>query len=107
MSYFSCIFVSLCSLVESLSNICRSVFEQDLHIGMSTSSGQAMVSVSTGVMNCLLAKLATLIDEEHVKFSNIPKEVGFLRDELRTMKAFLEILADKDNLDPLTKEWMN
>ncbi|XP_040383978.1 disease resistance protein RGA5-like [Oryza brachyantha] len=74
---------------------------------MSACSEQALVSVSTGVMNCLVAKLTALIDEEHVKFSNVPKEVSFLRDELSTMKAFLETLADRGNLDPLTREWRN
>uniref|UniRef100_A0A0A9HE63 NB-ARC domain-containing protein n=1 Tax=Arundo donax TaxID=35708 RepID=A0A0A9HE63_ARUDO len=58
-------------------------------------------------MNSLLDKLTILMDEEHVSFSNISKELSFLRDELSTMNAFLETLSDKDELNPLTKEWKN
>lgn len=65
------------------------------------------MSVSMGVMNSLIDKLAILMDEEYVKFSNMSKELSFIRDELSSMNAFLEILADKEELDPLTKNWKN
>lgn len=45
------------------------------------------------------------MDEEYLKFSNTLKDLSFIRDELSTMNAFLEILADKEELDPLTKDW--
>lgn len=63
------------------------------------------MSVSMGVMNSLLNKLTILVDEEYLKFCHISKELSFIRDELSTMNAFLEILADKEELDPLTKDW--
>ncbi|KAL6877541.1 hypothetical protein ACP4OV_012756 [Aristida adscensionis] len=74
---------------------------------MSAILEQGLVSVSTGVMNSLLVKLTTLLDDCDVKFSNISKELSFLRDELSSMNAFLETLADREELDPLTKEWKN
>ncbi|KAG2555672.1 disease resistance protein RGA5-like [Panicum virgatum] len=66
-----------------------------------------MASVLMGSMNSLLDKLAVLMDEEHFKFSNMSKELSLIRDELSAMNAFLEILADKEELDPLTKNWKN
>jgi len=68
---------------------------------------KAMASVLMGSMNSLLDKLAVLMDEEHFKFSNMSKELSLIRDELSAMNAFLEILADKEELDPLTKNWKN
>lgn len=72
---------------------------------MSAGVEQALVSISTGVMNSLLHKLTILMDEQYLKLSNMSKELSFIRDELSTMNAFLEILADKVDLDPLTKDW--
>lgn len=65
------------------------------------------MSISMGVMNSLLDKLAILMDEEHTEFNSMSKELSFIRDELSTMNASLEILADKEELDPLTKNWRN
>jgi len=45
------------------------------------------------------------MDEEHSKFSNTSKDLSFIRDEFSTMIALLEILAHKEDLDPLTKDW--
>ncbi|KAL6623042.1 hypothetical protein ACP70R_032921 [Stipagrostis hirtigluma subsp. patula] len=74
---------------------------------MSARVEQALVSVSTGAMNSLLVKLTILLDDGHVKFRNIAKELSFVRDELSTMKAFLDTLADREDLNPVTKEWKN
>jgi hypothetical protein len=71
---------------------------------MSAGVEQALVSISTGLMNSLLHKLTILMDEQYLKLSNMSKELSFIRDELSTMNAFLEILADKEDLDPLTKD---
>jgi len=81
---------------------------------MSAGVEQALVSISTRIMNSLLNKLTIvfsknkltiLMDEEHSKFSNTSKDLSFIRDELSTMNALLEILAHKEDLDPLTKDW--
>ncbi|KAF0891537.1 hypothetical protein E2562_009932 [Oryza meyeriana var. granulata] len=66
-----------------------------------------MVSASTGVMNSLMRKLTTLMGEEYRRLKNVHKEVASLRDELSSMNAFLERLADTDELDVQTKEWRN
>lgn len=64
-----------------------------------------MVSASTGVMNSLLGKLATLMGEEFAKLKNLRKEVKYIRDELSSMKDALESLADVDALDKQTASW--
>ncbi|XP_044417640.1 disease resistance protein RGA5 isoform X2 [Triticum aestivum] len=64
-----------------------------------------MISASTGAMNSLLGKLATLMGEEFAKLKNLRKEVKFIRDELGSMKDTLEVLGDVDKLDPQTKSW--
>ncbi|VAH69702.1 unnamed protein product [Triticum turgidum subsp. durum] len=64
-----------------------------------------MVSASTGVMNSLLGKLATLMGEEFAKLKNLRKEVKHISDELSSMKDALESLADVDTLDKHTASW--
>ncbi|KQJ92797.2 hypothetical protein BRADI_3g00741v3 [Brachypodium distachyon] len=66
-----------------------------------------MVSASTGAMNSLLGKLATLMGEEFARLKNLRKQVKFITDELMDMKDALERLADVDELDPQTKRWRN
>uniref|UniRef100_A0ACD5TCQ9 Uncharacterized protein n=1 Tax=Avena sativa TaxID=4498 RepID=A0ACD5TCQ9_AVESA len=68
-------------------------------------AARVMVSASTGVMNSLLGKLATLMGEEFAKLKNLRKEVKFIRDELGSMNETLEMLGDVDELDPQTKSW--
>ncbi|CAM0146378.1 unnamed protein product [Urochloa decumbens] len=67
----------------------------------------AMVSVSTGAMNSLLGKLATLMGKEYSKLKGVRKEVASLHDEFNSMKALLDKLADMDELDIQVKEWRN
>ncbi|XP_037416052.1 disease resistance protein RGA5-like [Triticum dicoccoides] len=64
-----------------------------------------MVSASTGVMNSLLGKLATLMGEEFAKLKNLRKEVKYITDELSSMKDAVETLADVDELDKQTARW--
>ncbi|XP_037416054.1 disease resistance protein RGA5-like [Triticum dicoccoides] len=64
-----------------------------------------MVSASTGVMNSLLGKLATLMGDEFAKLKNLRKEVKYISDELSSMKDALERLADVDELDIQTARW--
>jgi cytidylate kinase len=74
---------------------------------MSARVKETLVSASMGVMNSLIDKLTILMDEEYLKFSSMSKELSFIRDELSSMNAFLEILGDKEEIDPLTKNWKN
>ncbi|CAL4911248.1 unnamed protein product [Urochloa decumbens] len=67
----------------------------------------AMVSASTGAMNSLLGKLATLMGKEYSKLKGVRKEVASLQDEFNSMKALLDKLADMDELDIQAKEWRN
>lgn len=70
-----------------------------------------MASAATGAMSSLLAKLAELLGEDcyqHQMQRGTRREVAFLRDELGSMNALLERLADADAaapLDPQTREW--
>ncbi|EAZ19911.1 hypothetical protein OsJ_35504 [Oryza sativa Japonica Group] len=65
-----------------------------------------MASSSSGVMNSLLTKLATLIREEcYSKLKGVRNEVVSLEGELRSMEALLEKLACMDELDVQVKEW--
>lgn len=68
-----------------------------------------MASAATGAMSSLLAKLAALLGEDCYRMhSGTRREVAFLRDELSSMNALLERLADAEAeapLDPQTREW--
>jgi disease resistance protein RPM1 len=66
---------------------------------------EIMVSASTGAMNSLLGKLATLMGEEFFKLKNLRKEIKFINDELIGMKDALEGLSYLDELDLQTKRW--
>lgn len=66
-----------------------------------------MASASSGVMNSLLSKLATLMGEEYAKLKGVRKEVKFLEDEFRSITALLDKLSDMDELDSQVKEWRN
>jgi UDP-N-acetylmuramyl tripeptide synthase len=65
----------------------------------------ALVSVSTGVMEPLIAKLTKLLGDEYVKLKGIRKQVRFLRDELSAMSAALQMLGDAQELNPVMKDW--
>jgi hypothetical protein len=73
--------------------------------------GGIMASAATGAMSSLLAKLAELLGEDcyqHQMQRGTRREVAFLRDELSSMNALLERLADAGAaapLDPQTREW--
>ncbi|KAI4969280.1 hypothetical protein ZWY2020_000194 [Hordeum vulgare] len=71
-------------------------------------AAEALVSVSTGVMNSVLEKLATLMGEEYTKHKSMQREVAFLKDELGSMDAVLKKLESiEEELDPQTREWKN
>ncbi|KAM3354607.1 hypothetical protein ACQJBY_025363 [Aegilops geniculata] len=64
-----------------------------------------MVSAATGVMNSLLKKLAELLSDEYKLQKSVKTKIGSLELELSSINAFLRNLADKEDLDPQTKEW--
>ncbi|KAK3119166.1 hypothetical protein QOZ80_9BG0714960 [Eleusine coracana subsp. coracana] len=66
-----------------------------------------MESAATGVMNSILAKLAELLREDYQMQKGMRRDIAFLKDELSSMNALLERLADAEALDPQTKEWRN
>ncbi|CAN6381860.1 unnamed protein product [Urochloa humidicola] len=66
-----------------------------------------MASAATGVMSSLLAKLAELLGEDYQMQKGMKREIAFLKDELSSMNALLEKLADMEVLDPQTREWRN
>jgi hypothetical protein len=64
-----------------------------------------IVSVTMGVMNPLLIKLAALLGDEYKKLKGMRKQASFLMRELGSMKAALEKLERMDELDPLARNW--
>uniref|UniRef100_A0ACD5Z8Q5 Uncharacterized protein n=1 Tax=Avena sativa TaxID=4498 RepID=A0ACD5Z8Q5_AVESA len=64
-----------------------------------------IVSVSMGVMNPLLLKLASLMGDEYKKLKGVKKQASFLISELSAMKAALEKLELMDELDSQAKDW--
>ncbi|OEL17596.1 Disease resistance protein RPP13 [Dichanthelium oligosanthes] len=66
-----------------------------------------MASAATGVMSSLLAKLAELLREDYQLQKDMRREIAFLKDELSSMNALLERLADMEVLNPQTREWRN
>ncbi|TVU43042.1 hypothetical protein EJB05_09477, partial [Eragrostis curvula] len=65
----------------------------------------ALVSVSTGVMDRLLSKLSMLLEKYYHKLRGVSKQIKLLRDEMSVMRPALLMLADEEQLNPLTKEW--
>ncbi|KAF7098811.1 hypothetical protein CFC21_100527 [Triticum aestivum] len=57
------------------------------------------------IVNNLLGKLADLLGDECQKLKGVEHHVQFLEDELSAMKARLEELGPRDELDPSTKDW--
>ncbi|KAF7104958.1 hypothetical protein CFC21_105818 [Triticum aestivum] len=71
-------------------------------------AAEALVSISTGVINSVLEKLATLMGEQYTKHKSMQREVAFLKDELSSIDAVLKKLENmEDELDPQTREWKN
>lgn len=64
-----------------------------------------VVDASTGVMNALLCKLSKLLEDEYSRLKGVRRQISFLRDELSSMNAVLETLADAEQLNPLKREW--
>lgn len=65
----------------------------------------ALVSVSMGVLKPLLSKLTKLLSDKYIKLKWVRRQIKFLRDELSTMSATLQMLADAEELNPQMREW--
>ena len=63
----------------------------------------------TGVMGSVIGKLAALLGEKYQLTRDVERGICFLKDELSTMDAVLQRLADKDDdqIDPLAKDRRN
>jgi hypothetical protein len=67
---------------------------------------QQMVSALTGVMTSVISKLTALLGQEYTKLTGVQREVNFMKDELSSMNALLQRLAEVDgDLDVQMKEW--
>ncbi|KAK3140017.1 hypothetical protein QOZ80_5AG0394150 [Eleusine coracana subsp. coracana] len=65
-----------------------------------------MASALSGMMTSVISKLTTLLGEEYAKLKGVQREVNFMRDELSSMNALFQRLAEVDSvLDVQTKEW--
>ncbi|PUZ67475.1 hypothetical protein GQ55_3G438000 [Panicum hallii var. hallii] len=65
-----------------------------------------MVSALTGVMTSVISKLTALLGQEYTKLTGVQREVNFMKDELSSMNALLQRLAEVDgDLDVQMKEW--
>jgi hypothetical protein len=64
-----------------------------------------LVSVSTGVLKPLLSELAKILSDKYVKLKWVQRQIKFSRDELSTMSATLQMLADAEELNPQMRDW--
>ena len=66
-------------------------------------------SAVTGVMGSVIGKLAALLGEKYQLTRDVERGICFLKDELSTMDAVLQRLADKDDdqIDPVAKDRRN
>ncbi|VAI91130.1 unnamed protein product [Triticum turgidum subsp. durum] len=64
-----------------------------------------LVSAATGVLKSLLCKLAALLEGEYRMHKGLRRDIAFLKDELSSMNALLEKLAEAEALDTQLKEW--
>ncbi|CAL5092015.1 unnamed protein product [Urochloa decumbens] len=65
----------------------------------------AIVSVATGVMSSVLAKLGELLHEKYKLAKGVRKDIEFLRSELSVMNDLLYVMADVEELDALNRGW--
>lgn len=66
-----------------------------------------MASAAAGVMGSVIGKLGTMLTEKYKLAKDVERGIRFLQEELSTMDAVLQMLADKDDdqIDPLAKDW--
>ncbi|OQU83206.1 disease resistance protein RPP13 [Sorghum bicolor] len=68
---------------------------------------EVMASAAAGVMGSVIGKLGTMLTEKYKLAKDVERGIRFLQEELSTMDAVLQMLADKDDdqIDPLAKDW--
>ncbi|CAL5077689.1 unnamed protein product [Urochloa decumbens] len=66
---------------------------------------RAIVSVATGAMSSVLAKLAELLHEKYKLAKGVRKDIEFLKSELSVMNDLLYVMADVEELDALNRGW--
>ncbi|KAF7092318.1 hypothetical protein CFC21_094815 [Triticum aestivum] len=67
----------------------------------------ALVSVATGVLKPVIAKLFVLLGNEYKRFKSVRKEIKSLAHELAAMDAFLLKMSEAEDPDVRDKVWMN
>lgn len=65
-----------------------------------------MVSAGGGAINVLLCKLGTVLIQEAQLLGGIRGELQYMKDELESMTAFLQDLAERENHRKQLKIWM-
>ncbi|KAJ1267520.1 hypothetical protein BS78_07G062900 [Paspalum vaginatum] len=79
--------------------------QHDRKKGATMPAPPAPVSASMGVMDQLLPKLSTLLEEEYDRLRGVSKQIKFLRSELGAMSVALQVLADAEHLSEQMKHW--
>jgi len=67
----------------------------------------ALVSVATGVLRPVLAKLTILLGNEYKRFKGVRKGIKSLTHELSAMEAFLLKMSEDEDPSVQDKFWMN
>lgn len=67
---------------------------------------RAVVSAAEGAIHTLLGKLGTLLVQETQLLGGIRSELQYLKDELESMTAFLQDLAERNEQRKQVKIWM-
>ncbi|CAD6257473.1 unnamed protein product [Miscanthus lutarioriparius] len=69
---------------------------------------EVMVSAAaTSVMGSVIGKLAAMLTEKYKLAKDVERGIRFLQEELSSMDAVLQMLAEKDDdqIDPRAKDW--
>ncbi|CAN6338263.1 unnamed protein product [Urochloa humidicola] len=66
-----------------------------------------MASAATSVLRSVISKLTAMLAENYKLAKDVERGIRFLKDELSTMDAVLQKLADKDDdqIDETVKDW--
>nr|XP_034598641.1 uncharacterized protein LOC117859609 isoform X2 [Setaria viridis] len=70
---------------------------------------ELMASAATSVMGSVIGKLTAMLGDKYQFARDVEQGIRFLKDELSSMDAVLQKLADKDDdqMDPMDKDWRN
>ncbi|OEL30039.1 Disease resistance protein RPM1 [Dichanthelium oligosanthes] len=64
-------------------------------------------SALMGVMNPLLGKLSGLLEKEYNNLKGDSRKIAFLRDELSSMSAALDMVSEQDEANLQIRDWMS